>query len=110
MVITLQRFGTIYKNLAGKKLLLLRQNNLVVVNDSLISPVGNESGSVHVFAAAWTGLARTGVPAANCSGWTSSSNSESGTVGFVLETTPSWSCIQLEVCSGSSFRLMCVQQ
>lgn len=102
--------GTIYKNLAGEEIATATTSNLVVVNDSLINPVGNESGGVHVFAAAWTGLARTGVPAANCSGWTSSSNSESGTVGFVLETTPSWAAYSAEVCSGSSFRLMCVQQ
>lgn len=102
--------GTIYKNLAGEEIATATTSNLVVVNDSLINPVGNESGGVRVFAAAWTGLARTGVPAANCSGWTSSSNSESGTVGFVLETTPSWAAYSAEVCSGSSFRLMCVQQ
>lgn len=102
--------GTIYKNLAGEEIATATTSNLVVVNDSLINPVGNESGGVHVFAAAWTGLARTGVPATNCGGWISSSNSESGTVGFVLETTPSWAAYSTEVCSGSSFRLMCVQQ
>lgn len=102
--------GTVYKNLAGEEIATATTSNLVIMNDSLINPIGNESGGVHVFAAAWTGLARTGVPAANCSGWTSSNNSESGTVGFVLDTTPSWAAYSSEVCNSLSFRLMCVQQ
>lgn len=102
--------GTVYKNLAGEEIATATTSNLVIMNDSLINPIGNEFGGVHVFAAAWTGLARTGVPAANCSGWMSSNNSESGTVGFVLDTTPSWAAYSSEVCNSLSFRLMCVQQ